>query len=158
MATTPKSLSPFDIKGKGRIKTYSFLDIHSAVHTPPENLLPLTINWIMKEIETYCNTIQISIHDLFQHYHNANNALYMLPLNLCHLSCDQSPYETHVQPTISETDEVQQQDNASTTPSFFLRYSKVSLGNGLVSISTTCSLEGTYLNLTFCSSTCSLRK
>ena len=51
-----------------------------------------------------------------------------------------------------------QQDDASTTPSFCLRYSKVSLGNGLVSISTTCSLEGTYSNLTFCSSTCSRRK
>ena len=91
----------------------------------------------------------------------------MLRLNLCHSICDQSitqqmyaytPYETRVQPTIFEADEIQQQDEASTTPSFCLRYSKVSLGKGLVSISATCSLEGTYSNLTFCSSTCSLIK
>ena len=91
----------------------------------------------------------------------------MLPLNLCQMVFDQSinqqmyaytPYETRVQPTISETDEIQQQDDASTTPSFCLRNSKVSLGNGLVSISATCPLEGTYSNLTFCSSTCSRRK
>lgn len=100
-------------------------------------------------------------------YNNANNALleeYMLPLNLCQLVFDQSinqwmyaytPYETRVQPAISETDKIQQRDDASTTPSFCLRYSKVSLGNGLVSISATCSLEGTYSNLIFCSSTCS---
>ena len=34
-----KSLSPFDIKGKGRTKIFSFQDDHSAVHTPPEYLL-----------------------------------------------------------------------------------------------------------------------
>lgn len=34
-----KSLSPFDIKGKGRTKIFSFLEKHSAVHTPPEYLL-----------------------------------------------------------------------------------------------------------------------
>ena len=33
-----------------------------------------------------------------------------------------------------------------------------SLGRGLVNILATCSLEGTYSNLTFCSSTCSCRK
>ena len=44
----------------------------------------------MKEIETYCSYIQIRIHVLLLYYHNANNALYMLPLNLCHLICDQS--------------------------------------------------------------------
>ena len=30
-----------------------------------------------------------------------------------------TPYETRVQPTISEIDEIQQQDDASTTPNFF---------------------------------------
>ena len=39
MATTTKSLSPFDIKGKGLTKIFSFLNKHSAVHTPPEYLL-----------------------------------------------------------------------------------------------------------------------
>ena len=34
-----KSLSPFDIKGKGRTKIFSSFDKHSAVHTPPECLL-----------------------------------------------------------------------------------------------------------------------
>ena len=34
-----KSLSPFEIKGKGRTKIFSFEDKHSAVHTPPEYLL-----------------------------------------------------------------------------------------------------------------------
>jgi len=34
-----KSLSPFDIKGKGRTKIFSFLERHSDVHTPPEYLL-----------------------------------------------------------------------------------------------------------------------
>ena len=66
---------------------------------------------------------------------------YMLPLNL------------YGQP-LKEI----QHDDASTTPSLCLRYSKASLGNGLVRISATCSLEGTYSNLTFCSSTCSRRK
>ena len=47
---------------------------------------------------------------------------------------------------------------AETTPSFCLRYSNASLGRGLVNISATCSLEGTYSNLTFCSSTYSCRK
>jgi len=31
-----KSLPPFDIKGKGRTKIFSFQDKHSTVHTPPE--------------------------------------------------------------------------------------------------------------------------
>ena len=31
-----KSLSPFDIKGKGRTKIFSFQDKHFAVYTPPE--------------------------------------------------------------------------------------------------------------------------
>jgi len=39
MATTTKSLSPFDIKGKGWTKIFSFLERHSVVHTPPEYLL-----------------------------------------------------------------------------------------------------------------------
>jgi len=34
-----QSLSPFDIKGKGQTKIISFLDKHSAVHTPLEYLL-----------------------------------------------------------------------------------------------------------------------
>jgi len=44
-----KSLSPFDIKGKGQTKIFSFLDKYSAVHTPPKyllkslNVLPLCI-------------------------------------------------------------------------------------------------------------------
>ena len=87
---------------------------------------------------------------------------YVLPLNLCHSIFNQpanqqmytyTPNELCVQPSKKI-----QQDDASTTPSFCLRYSKVSLGNGLVSISATCSLGGTYSNLTFCSSTCSRRK
>ena len=61
-------------------------------------------------------------------------------------------------PLFCRTVKLQQEYEASTTPSFCLRYSKVSLGSGFVRISATCSLEGTYSNLTFCSSTCSLRK
>ena len=34
-----KSLPPFDIKGKGRIKMFSFLDNLSVIHTPPKYLL-----------------------------------------------------------------------------------------------------------------------
>jgi len=58
-------------------------------------------------------------------------------------------HETRVQPLFSEPDRFQQQDDASTTPSFCLRYSNVSLGSGLVNISTTYSLERKYSNLTF---------
>ena len=67
-------------------------------------------------------------------------------------------YVTCVYQLFCRTDKLQQQDEASTTPSFCLRYSKVSLGSGFVRISATCSLEETYSNLTFCSSTCSRRK
>ena len=68
------------------------------------------------------------------------------------------PSVTCVYQLFCRTNKLQQQDEASTTPSFCLRYSKVSLGSGFVRISATCSLEGTYSNLTFCSSTCSRRK
>jgi len=34
-----QSLSPFDIKGKGQTEIISFLEKHSATHTPPEYLL-----------------------------------------------------------------------------------------------------------------------
>jgi len=34
-----QSLSPFDIKGKGQTKIISFLEKHSAAHTPPKYLL-----------------------------------------------------------------------------------------------------------------------
>ena len=47
---------------------------------------------------------------------------------------------------------------AETTPSFCLRYSNASLGKCLVNISATSSLEGTYSNLTFFSSTYSCKK
>ena len=44
------------------------------------------------------------------------------------------------------------------TPNFCLRYSKVSLGRGLVKMSTICSFVSTYSSLMFFSLTCSLRK
>ena len=69
-----------------------------------------------------------------------------------------TPFVTRVYHLFCRKVRLQQQDEASTTPSLCLRYSKVSLGSGFVRISATCSLEGTYSNLTFCSSTCSRRK
>ena len=68
------------------------------------------------------------------------------------------PFVTCVYQLFCRTVKLQQQYEASTTPSFCLRYSKVSLGSGFVRISAACSLEGTYSNLTFFSSTCSRRK
>lgn len=66
-------------------------------------------------------------------------------------------HETFV-PNLIFWNQTDQINEVETTPSFCLRYSNASMGRVLANMSATCSLDGTYSNLTFYSSTFSHKK